>query len=122
MCRASFAPGKKLLRRATPAGRAVGIVFCSRPCALRFEREIGGDPFLHDFAIMVSPPERRCKRCNTPIGKSAYSRCRLCRLTITISESFRTAAARNARFARTLAAQRVYERPPEREETWEVIS
>lgn len=99
MCNATFTPRVALTgRKGFSRSSFVGVIFCSRVCSTEFDNTIGGDPLLHDFG-RPSAPDRRCRDCETPLAVSdKLDRCRLCRITRSVSTRFRQEAKRNAAF------------------------
>lgn len=112
MCRENFPPKVSLTGRRTVQSRAIGVIFCSRKCADKFEHDIGNvDPLLYDFGLPNARVDRRCKDCETPLAPSdPMERCRMCRLTKRIRARFRKEAKRNAAFRAARDAHRVYVR------------
>ncbi len=91
--------------------RGIGVIVCSLTCAIRFEREIGGDILLHDFALTNARADRRCRDCATVLAPhDRLDRCRMCRLTVSIENRFRREAKRSAQFRAIQDAHRVYVR------------
>ena len=109
MCSASFEAVPQLHRRRQAS--VIGTIFCCVRCANRFDREIGGNPVLHDFGA-PAPAALVCRDCGNVLERIVENRrCRLCRLQREISRQILGEATRLARQRKVRAAQRAFGLP-----------